>query len=228
VASPAPPAPAKPAVALPPPPAPSRPAVAQAAAAPPPAPAPSSPSPGPAATSAPPAKPGSVAPPRHATAKPPPPRAARTASNPAQPARTASSVVASGHARASAEDPKKKAEEHFKLAEEALARGDLKAAENHSLLAMKGDEHAVEYAALHTWVLSQAGVPLPESVRTFSRLLEDHPECQPALYYRGMLLKKAGKDRAALRDFVTVVRLNPDHVKALGEVKALRARLPPK
>ena len=41
-----------------------------------------------------------------------------------------------------------------------------------------------------------------------------------------MLLKEAGKDRAALRDFVTLVRLNPDHLKGLIEVKALRARMP--
>jgi len=131
-------------------------------------------------------------------------------------------------ARVEKEDPKQKAREHFTLAEEALARGDMKEAETHSLLATKGDESVVEYAAFHAWVQSQTGVPLPESVRTFSRILDDHPECQPALYYRGMLLKQAGKDRAALRDFVTVVRLNPDHIKALAEVKLLRARLPPK
>jgi tetratricopeptide (TPR) repeat protein len=122
-------------------------------------------------------------------------------------------------------DPRKKAQEDFRLAEAALASNDLKEAETRALLATKGDPDVVDYAALYTWIQSQAGVPLPEAVRNFSRILEDHPECQPALYYRGMLLKQAGKDRPALKDFVTVVRLNPDHLKALAEVKLLRARL---
>ncbi len=116
-------------------------------------------------------------------------------------------------------------QEQFQLAEEALQRGDLAAAETHALMATKGNASA-EYASLYVWVRAQAGVELPESVRAFSRILEDSPECEPALYYRGMLLKQAGKDRAALRDFVAVVRLNPDHPGALAEVKLLRARGP--
>jgi tetratricopeptide (TPR) repeat protein len=123
-------------------------------------------------------------------------------------------------------DPRKKAAEDYQLAEEALARGDLKAADSHVVMATKGDPSKPDYAALFTWIAYKSGVEIPESVRSFSRILEDHPECQAALYYRGMLLKEAGKDRAALRDFVTVARLNPDHIKALAEVKLLRARMP--
>jgi tetratricopeptide (TPR) repeat protein len=112
------------------------------------------------------------------------------------------------------------------LAEEALERGDLDVADTHALAAVRHNPKSPEHAALQVWIASKINVELPEAVRSFSRILDESPECEPALYYRGMLLKEAGKDRAALKDFVTLVRLNPDHAKGLVEVKRLRARMP--
>jgi hypothetical protein len=218
------PAPPPPTAPEPPPPAPPEPPAAAIA------PQPAAPAPSPSRPSVAPSRRPLVAPSRRplsGRASPSTAPPAQAAAPPARelPLRPSKPKVISPPARP-AIDTKKKAAEDFRLGEEALARGDLKVAESHVMLATKGDPSRPEYVALFTWIAYQAGAELPETVRAFSRILEDHPECQPALYYRGMLLKEAGKDRAALRDFVTVARLNPDHIKALAEVKLLRARMP--
>jgi hypothetical protein len=49
-----------------------------------------------------------------------------------------------------------------------------------------------------------------------------HNQCESGLYYRGLLLKRSGKEKAALRDFVILAKKNPTHVGALSEIKLLR------
>ena len=122
------------------------------------------------------------------------------------------------------EGPKQSAQENFRLATEALERGETQVAETMAMRAAHQDPSDIEIAALVAWILSRRGVPVPESVRALSRILDENPECQSALFYRGTLLKEASKDRLALRDFVTLARLNPNHLRALAEVKVLRGR----
>ena len=143
------------------------------------------------------------APSRPAAAKPTPPRRHRTRSGAVDEATAA-----------------------FDAAEAALARHDLKAAENHAIRATHLAPKRPEFAALFAWVCAHSGEEdaLPEGVRTLTRILEEHPKCEPALYYRGMLLKRAGKDKAALRDFVMILDENPTHAHALGEVRELRKK----
>jgi hypothetical protein len=121
----------------------------------------------------------------------------------------------------SAADP---GSEDHTLAEAALARHDYSAAEHHAARAMHAAPKKPEYAALFAWVCACRGEDgdLPEGVRALTRVLEDHPQCEPALFYRGTLLKRAGKDKAALRDFVTILYQNPQHAGALNEVRILR------
>jgi hypothetical protein len=114
----------------------------------------------------------------------------------------------------------------FNAAEAALAKHDLKAAEGHAIRAAHAAPKRPEYAALFAWVCAQSGEDdsVAEGVRALTRILEEHPKCEPALYYRGMLLKRAGKEKSALRDFVMILYENPTHAQALGEVRELRKK----
>jgi hypothetical protein len=114
----------------------------------------------------------------------------------------------------------------FELAEAALARHDYKAAEKYASKASYADPKNPDYAALFAWVCAHGGGEddIPEGVRALTRVLEEHPKCESALLYRGMLLRRAGKDKSALRDFVMVLYQNPSHPEALVEVRELRKK----
>jgi lipoprotein NlpI len=114
----------------------------------------------------------------------------------------------------------------FKAVDAALARHDFNTAEMHASRISSVAATRPDYAALFAWVGAHSGEDdaLPEAVRALTRVLEATPKCQPALYYRGVLLRRAGKDKAALRDFVTLLYENPTHLQALSEVRDLRKK----
>jgi cytochrome c-type biogenesis protein CcmH/NrfG len=114
----------------------------------------------------------------------------------------------------------------FALAEAALARNDMNTAEAHAARAVAGDPGRTEYVAFHAWVRAQSGVAkdVPEAIRTLNKILEEDPCDERALFYRGKLLRRNGQNKAALRDFVTILYTNPTHKEALAEVRVLRMR----
>ena len=80
-----------------------------------------------------------------------------------------------------------------------------------------------EYQALAAWVKANLNAAqLNGALRDLTLMLLANPECESGLYYRGLLLRRAGKDRAALRDFVVLAKKNASHMGALQEIKALR------
>ena len=115
----------------------------------------------------------------------------------------------------------------FKAADAALARHDFATAEAYAVNAKRSSPKDPGVAALFAWVGAHSGEEdaLPEAVRALTRIVEEHPKLEPALLYRATLLKRAGKDKAALRDFVMVLYDNPTHPQALNEVRELRRRL---
>lgn len=80
-----------------------------------------------------------------------------------------------------------------------------------------------EMDALSIWVLANLQSDLEGPLASMNLLLHTNPKCEHALYYRGLLLKKSGQRKAALRDFVTVAKQNPRHGAALFEIKELRS-----
>jgi len=82
-----------------------------------------------------------------------------------------------------------------------------------------------EAEALGAWVRANLQNNLDGPLETLDMLLLANPKCEHALYYRGLILKRAGQRKAALRDFVTVAKQNPKHAPALVEIKELRASL---
>jgi len=112
----------------------------------------------------------------------------------------------------------------FRLAEDAAKRHDYATAAR-LLRDNCTDEDAAEaeFQALSAWVkanLKPEDLNTPLNDLTF--LLMAHNQCEAALYYRGLLLKRSGKAKAALRDFIILAKKNPNHAGALTEIKLLR------
>ncbi len=116
-----------------------------------------------------------------------------------------------------------KAMTDFRLAETAVDRGDLRAAEEHVGNAAKGDPGRPEYAAFLVWVRSMGGkITIPEALAGLTEIITREPRCERALLYRGRLHKRVQRNNVALTDFQAILALNPHHREAASEVRLLR------
>jgi hypothetical protein len=82
-----------------------------------------------------------------------------------------------------------------------------------------------ETVALTAWVQANLDGNHERPLELLNVVLQANPTCEHALYYRGLVLKRAGERKAALRDFVTLAKQNPHHGPALSEIKALRTSM---
>jgi hypothetical protein len=99
--------------------------------------------------------------------------------------------------------------------------GDFGAADR-LLAGRKGSEADAELDAISAWVRANLDARPDAALETLGLLLHKNPRCEYALYYRGLVLKRAGEPKAALRDFVTLAKQNPRHGRALLEIQELR------
>jgi len=118
---------------------------------------------------------------------------------------------------------------HFQKAEVLLKKGNLKEAEEEARAAAEGDPEQPEYQALFAWVTGQ----LPERVQSgkyadliarLDEVVKKHPSNERARMYRGQLLKRAGKNARAMKDFVWITENNPKNLDAAREVRLFRMR----
>ncbi len=118
---------------------------------------------------------------------------------------------------------------HFQKAEVLLKKGNLKEAEEEARAAAEGDPEQPEYQALLAWVTGQ----LPERVQSgkyadliamLDEVVKKHPSNERARMYRGQLLKRAGKNARAMKDFVWITENNPKNLDAAREVRLFRMR----
>jgi hypothetical protein len=113
--------------------------------------------------------------------------------------------------------------EEFRRAEQASRRRDYETADR--ILRERCtdvDMAEPDYLALSAWVKANLTGDLNTPLNDLTFLLMSHQQCESALYYRGLLLAQTGKDKAALRDLVILVKKNPNHAGALAEIKAIR------
>jgi tetratricopeptide (TPR) repeat protein len=116
----------------------------------------------------------------------------------------------------------------FQKAEVMLKKGDLVAAEELALRAVKADPANPDYDTLLAWVratkagTSQQDVTL--CVGVLSDVLRQHPDHQRALWYRGNLLKRIGNDELAVDDFRKLLKLKPNSVDAEREIRLYEMR----
>ncbi|MBX3222546.1 MAG: hypothetical protein KF795_18655, partial [Labilithrix sp.] len=116
----------------------------------------------------------------------------------------------------------------FRLAEGALQRNDLAAAQDHAEKAVAADPTQPDYVSLLAWIRALTGAPrsMEEAIRTMSRILIEDPSNEKALYYRGKLLVQTNRLHEALHDFNELLSANPHHRDAQEEARQLKGRVP--
>ena len=119
----------------------------------------------------------------------------------------------------------------FQKAEVLLKKNDIAAAERHIRLAADADPGQPEYTTLLAWILAlRRGEPkeMPASgvtthyddlIGMLDEVLRGDPQYEKALFYRGTLLKRAGRADKAIRDFRHAADLNPKNIDAVREVR---------
>lgn len=117
----------------------------------------------------------------------------------------------------------------FQKAEVFLRRRELGKALKSAQKAYEGDPEQAHYVALYAWLLAQQ--PEAQQSKNFERplaMLDDavklNERCEQAFLYRAMLNKQLGKTQLALRDFRTVVEINPRNIDATREVRLASMR----
>jgi hypothetical protein len=115
---------------------------------------------------------------------------------------------------------------NFRKASTALERNDLATAEQLAKKAALGDPENTEYRALVAWLMALSGTreSAKDALTELNRVLKDDAFCERALLYRGKLLKKENRNVEALRDFISVLELNPRSNEAASEVRFLRMK----
>ncbi len=119
----------------------------------------------------------------------------------------------------------------FQKAEVLLKKRDLHAALEEATRALEGDPTQADYLALHTWIRSQIGNgKLDEHIVDLGRAVDMQPNNVRALWYRGQLLKRAGREPLAMKDFRAILEVKPNHVDAKRELHVydLRRKTDPK
>ncbi len=114
----------------------------------------------------------------------------------------------------------------FRMAEAALQRNDTSTADELAKKALAVEPTNSDYAALVAWtgaLLGKAdGIPL--AIAKLNVILKEEALNERALLYRGRLYKRVKRSAEALRDFSSVLDINPKHSEAALEVRLLRMK----
>ncbi len=118
---------------------------------------------------------------------------------------------------------------NFQKAEICMKRNDLVQAEQLVRAAHKSDPKQADYLALLTWIEStksdsQSIEKTNAHIATLDQALKMNDKCERAYFYRGMLNKRAGNERAAYKDFKQASELNPRNIDATREVRLYTMR----
>ena len=117
----------------------------------------------------------------------------------------------------------------FQKAEICFKRNDLVQAEALCLKAAEDDPTQAEYLAMLAWLTSlkpenQSRERTAECIKLLDKAVSLSERCEKAYFWRGMLHKRNGNERSALRDFEQVTELNPRNIDAAREVRLFAMR----
>jgi curved DNA-binding protein CbpA len=119
----------------------------------------------------------------------------------------------------------------FQKAEVLVKKQNLVAAEAEILKAVEDDPSQGDYIALRVWIQSQkperATAALDDLIAELGQVIQKEESNERARWYRGQLLKRAGKDVLAIKDFRWVLERNPKHLDAAREVRLYEMRKGP-
>ena len=116
----------------------------------------------------------------------------------------------------------------FQKAEVMLRRKDYDGAIMHARTAQQMAPTEADYPALIGWALflkfPDVGAPLDEMVACLDRALQLDPKSDKIHFWRGMILRRVGRDAEALTHFEKAASLNPKNVEAVREVRLAKMR----
>lgn len=117
----------------------------------------------------------------------------------------------------------------FQKADFYVQKGQLAEAEQFANKAYEIEPGDADHVAVWCWI--QANKPerresarFDDLVPKLEKALIDNPKNERARFYRGMLLKLAGRMGEAIRDFREVAEANPRHTEAVREVRLYTMR----
>ncbi|MGZ3419246.1 MAG: J domain-containing protein [Polyangiales bacterium] len=117
----------------------------------------------------------------------------------------------------------------FQKAEFFVNKGQLQDAEPHITKAFELEPGDTEHVALWCWVQANKAERresgrFDDLLAKLDQALVESPRSERARFYRGMILKYAGRMGDAIRDFREVAEANPRHVDAVREVRLYTMR----
>jgi curved DNA-binding protein CbpA len=110
----------------------------------------------------------------------------------------------------------------FQKAQILLRRNDVDQAERLAQEAVSLDPQP-DHLALRGWIHALRN-QLPEAIELLNRSIEESPQAEEALFYRGTVLKRMGHENKAISDFRRVLEQNPKHLEAAREVRLFEMR----
>jgi tetratricopeptide (TPR) repeat protein len=118
------------------------------------------------------------------------------------------------------------ASEAFRRAEALLAHGNLARAEMEARAALEAEPGQAEHVALCAWIdalkpgadVSQITLELKRALRLSENNVRVH-------WYRGLTLQHLGRHEQALREFRTVLEIDPRHLDAARQIRVYEMRL---
>jgi hypothetical protein len=124
------------------------------------------------------------------------------------------------------DDRQMMAAEAFARAERLMANGNVARAEEEARAAVEAVPSQAEYVALAAWIaalkpgadVSHVTVELKRALRLAENNVKVH-------WYRGLVLQHLGRHEYALREFRTVLKLDPRHLDAARQVRVYEMRL---
>jgi tetratricopeptide (TPR) repeat protein len=117
----------------------------------------------------------------------------------------------------------------FQKADVCFRRNDLVQAETFCRKALADDPTQPDYLAMFAWLAAlkpenQEPAKTRESIQMLDRAIDMSDKCERAYFWRGMLLKRSGKNDLAFKDFRRAVELNPRNIDAAREVRLYTMR----
>ena len=120
------------------------------------------------------------------------------------------------------------AEDAFRRGEAAVRRDQLSLAMIELTRATQLNPNEPDYEALFAWVQFASAddkqTVAPRARQTLERVIAQAPQSIDARFYLGRVERMVGREEVALRHFNDVLRAEPRHAEAAGEVRALEAR----
>jgi curved DNA-binding protein CbpA len=116
----------------------------------------------------------------------------------------------------------------FQKAEVYLKKNDIANAHKYASQALKYNPEQPDYQALAAWLDSQqpnvSSSDLLKIIQVFDKILLANPEHRRSCWYRGNLLKRAGQESKAMKDFKHLLELDPHHLDAAREIRLYEMR----